>query len=486
MSENKTTATAVVNPCDKVFSKTTVKNYCAAFLGQFACQGLAYAMFSSFLSVVYVNYLGVQPAAISLVMSVGVFVDMITDIIMGNIVDRVHTKWGKIRHWFFWMAVPVALTIGLMWMVPVTASDAVKLIWALVIYNAYCTALTGVRLPAFSIASICSDNSRVRTLLVWIASEGTTVASTVTGWVITPVVQLYQDNPLTGWRLLSWLMAGATLILLLVAGTLVTEKRTGADLERIEAERRAMKHTDKSMSFREQYSYLLRNKYWIRFQLAGIFNGMSMGFMIGSMGYWIQDVLTPAGVAGSNPLGVLTTIMQVPMMIAPFVTLVLIRFMDARNIIIMFLSLSAIFTLSMWGVGISLWPVFVVLMVCRQTVAACSNSCLSVMLTRAIDYGEWKFGVRQEGVGASFSSAINKVTMGIATAILGFVLAASGYTAGATNNSAALNLLFVGLPGICTACAAILYVLSMSGKEWKKIRAELDERHAGELSDAIH
>lgn len=480
-SKEKVAVNNYAAECDKAFSATSIKNYIAAFLGQFGIQGMAYTLFSSYLSVVFTDYLGVGVAKIGLVMSVGVFVDMISDIIMGNIVDRVHTKYGKIKHWFFWMAVPVAVTIALMWMVPVSSSEMVKLIWALVIYNLYCTALTGVRLPTFAMPSVCSDNSRVRTLIVWIASEGTNVAATITGWIITPIVGMYQDNPLQGWRLLSWIMAGITLILLLIAGALITEKRQGADLERIEEERRAMKHTDKSMSLGEQYSYLLRNKYWIFFQLGGVANGMSLGFLIGSMGYWIQHVLVPAGIGGGNPIGLIMTIMNVPMMVAPFAILPLIRFMDAKRIVVMFMAMGAVFSLAMWGVGINIWPAFVLFMILRQCAGSCCNGSVNVLLTRAIDYGEWKFGVRQEGVGSSFSSALNKATMGIATATLGFVLAAAGYSGEAGAEVApALNFCFMGMPGIAMAVATVFYGLSLSGKRWNEMRAELDARHAAD------
>ena len=481
----KAPSAALENPCDKVWSATSIKNYISAFFGQFACQGLAYTLFSSYLSLVYTDYLGVSPAAIGTVMSIGVFIDMASDIVMGNVVDRVHTKWGKVKHWFFWMAIPVAVTIGLMWMAPVSASSAVKLIWALVIYNLYCTALTAVRLPNFAIPSVCSDNSRVRMLLVWIASEGTNIAATITGWLITPIVQIYQGNPLAGWRLLGWLMAGLTLILLFIGGALLTEKRTGADLERIEAERREMRHTEKSMGLGEQYGYLIRNKYWVLFQLGGLFNGMSLGFLIGSMGYWIMHVLTPSGLAGSNPMGLVMTIMNVPMMIAPFLILPLIRFIDSKTIVVTFIGCGAIASLAMWAVGLRSWPLFIFFMVLRQVFGSCVNGSANVLLTRAIDYGEWRFGVRQEGVGSSFGSALQKVSMGISTATLGFVLSASGYSGeGVANASAqgAISFLFMGLPGIAMAIGTVFYALSMGNKEWTKIRSELDERQAAEAA----
>lgn len=481
MSNTPSNNSLAVHECDKVGSLTSIKNYITVFFGQFATQGMAYTMFSSFLIMVYTEQLGVDVAKIGVVMSVGVFVDMISDIVMGNIVDRVHTKWGKVKHWFFWMAFPVAITIGLMWMVPVSASQGVKLVWAMVVYNLYCTFLTGVRLPSFALPSVCSDNSRVRMLLVWIASEGTNIAATVTGWLIYPIVGMYTDNPLTGYRVLAWILAGVTLVLLFVAGALLTEKRDGADLERIEAERKAMKHTEKSMGLAEQYGYLVRNKYWIGYQLAGLCNGMSLGFLIGSMAMWAQHVLGPSGLAGENPFGLMMTIMNVPMMIAPFLILPFIKFVDAKHIVVAFMGLGGIFSLGMWAVGLNIWGLFVFFMIARQCVGSCVNGSQAILLTRAIDYGEWKFGVRQEGVGSSFGSALGKVAMGIATAVLGFVLGAAGYTeAGMTDGAkAALNFLFMGLPGIAMVLGTVFFVIfGMGAKQWTQIRAELDERNA--------
>ncbi len=169
-----------------------------------------------------------------------------------------------------------------------------------------------------------------------------------------------------------------------------------------------MKHTEKAMGLGEQYSYLLRNKYWLLFQGGGLCNGMSLGFLIGSMGYWIQHVLGPSGMAGDNPIGLIMTVMNVPMMVAPFLILPFIKFVDAKNIVVMFMGLGAVFSLGMWACGLKIWWLFVVLMILRQCVGSCVNGSANVLLTRAIDYGEWKFGVRQEGVGSSFSSALNK------------------------------------------------------------------------------
>lgn len=151
---------------------------------------------------------------------------------------------------------------------------------------------------------------------------------------------------------------------------------------------------------------------------------------------------------------------------------------------VVFIGAGAIASLAMWAVGLNIWILFIIFMILRQVFGSCVNGSVNVLLTRAIDYGEWKFGVRQEGVGSSFGSALNKVSMGIATATMGFVLSASGYEAGAVGvgTQNAISFLFMGLPGIAMVCGTVFYALSMGGKQWTTIRAELDERHAAEAA----
>jgi Na+/melibiose symporter-like transporter len=72
-----------------------------------------------------------------------------------------------------------------------------------------------------------------------------------------------------------------------------------------------------------------------------------------------------------------------------------------------------------------------------------------------------------------------KITMGISTATLGFVLSSAGYAGDAMPASAqsAISFLFMGLPGIAMAFATVCYFFfGMSNKEWTKIRGELDAR----------
>jgi GPH family glycoside/pentoside/hexuronide:cation symporter len=108
----------------------------------------------------------------------------------------------------------------------------------------------------------------------------------------------------------------------------------------------------------------------------------------------------------------------------------IIKFFDAKTIVVVCCGGVALFTALMAVTGVGSLTMFFVLMVARQSFGSCMNGSQMVLLTRAIDYGEWKFNIRQEGLGSSFQGAFQKMTMGISTAVLGYVLTSSGYDPG--------------------------------------------------------
>ena len=58
--------------------------------------------------------------------------DGISDLIMGSIIDRTHTKWGKARPWILWTAIPMGLGLVLMFSVPSGLSSGGKMVYAVI------------------------------------------------------------------------------------------------------------------------------------------------------------------------------------------------------------------------------------------------------------------------------------------------------------------------------------------------------------------
>ena len=60
---------------------------------------LIYSAISAFLLVYYTNVIGASAAAAASIIAISKFLDGISDLAMGYIVDHTHSKWGKARPW---------------------------------------------------------------------------------------------------------------------------------------------------------------------------------------------------------------------------------------------------------------------------------------------------------------------------------------------------------------------------------------------------
>ena len=101
---------------------------------------LVNAVLASYLNVFYTDVLkltGVWGGAFLMVFPiVSKIIDAITNIVMGQIVDRTRTKEGKARPWLLLSAILMPITGVLLFTVP-TASETVQVIWIMVSYNLF-------------------------------------------------------------------------------------------------------------------------------------------------------------------------------------------------------------------------------------------------------------------------------------------------------------------------------------------------------------
>ena len=72
-------------------------------------QGMIYAMMSSYISDYYLNVLQLAPMFVLLLMLLARVWDAINDPLMGVIVDRRTTKWGKMKPYILFASIPVGV-----------------------------------------------------------------------------------------------------------------------------------------------------------------------------------------------------------------------------------------------------------------------------------------------------------------------------------------------------------------------------------------
>jgi GPH family glycoside/pentoside/hexuronide:cation symporter len=452
--------------------KTNAKNYLAIAFGILAAQGLGVAYINSFLSFVYSEFIGVSVAIVGIVLSVGTLVDGLSDFGMGIVIDRVQTKYGKAKHWFLYMAVPLALTTVLVFFCPTGASLPVKVVYLVVIYNLYCTAVTAVRLPVNTMPALISNSPKVRATASFFVAVSATVGQIIVNSCVDPVVNFFGGG-LLGYRVFLIILAVVMLVLCLAAFFLAKEVRSGDELTK--------KETARSQgNIWNQIKNLFKNKYWLIQQGMTIPFFFVSGICMGCMVYFCNFVL-----GGMQFMGPMTLCTMGGMMLGAVITLPISRRVDGRTVCLCAGLLGIISAVVQYLFVYNNTTLFFVGMLLSGLACGGCTAMDAAMTARTIDYGEWKTGNRQEGLCYSGKAVCQKIAAALAAAFLGFVLKAAGYVEGGAGMNAvsdsvihAIVFLMVIVPGILFVIYTVsAYFFKLTDKRVEEIQAELRQRN---------
>lgn len=151
---------------------------------------------SMMLQKFYSDIMGVSVGIVGIMMMAARFVDAVTDVTMGQIVDRSKpTKYGKFKPWILRMCGPVAVASLLMyasWFADMGMTF--KIVWMFgtyLLWGSVC--YTGINIPYGSMASALSEHPRDRAQLSNWRTIGAMLAGTFIG-VILPLLVYYTDS----------------------------------------------------------------------------------------------------------------------------------------------------------------------------------------------------------------------------------------------------------------------------------------------------
>lgn len=182
--------------------------------GDTACN-VVFGMISTLLTLFYTDYVGINAATIGLIMLISRMFDGVSDAIMGILVERTKSKWGKSRPWILWMSVPFAISAVLLFAVP-HSTAMVQAIYIFVTYNLINTVCyTAINLPYSSLSAMMTRISSERDMLsvvrMGLSPFGRILAVTCT----MPVVKLFGNNQ-SAWIKTMTIWASIAFILLLI------------------------------------------------------------------------------------------------------------------------------------------------------------------------------------------------------------------------------------------------------------------------------
>lgn len=161
--------------------------------GDVACN-VIFGMIGTLLTLFYTDYVGINPATVGLVMLLSRLFDGVSDLVMGIIVERTNSKWGKSRPWILWMSIPYALSAVLLFTVPHT-TGIVQAVYLFVTYN-FCTTIcyTAINLPYGSLSAMMTRISSERDMLSIVRMGLSPIGRIVAVTFTLPLVKLFGDD----------------------------------------------------------------------------------------------------------------------------------------------------------------------------------------------------------------------------------------------------------------------------------------------------
>lgn len=430
-------------------------------LGDSACN-VVYGLCSTLLTFFYTDYVGVNPLTVGMVFLLTRVFDGVSDIIMGFIVDRTKSKWGKARPWILWMAVPYAVTFVLLFLIPANASNMVHAIYIFVTYNLVNTIVyTALNLPYSTMASLITRDEKSRaSTQAWRIFCGPGGKMVVTVSTL-PLVRMF-GNDQRAWIIVASIFAVVALILLLVCFFNIEERVV------IEA---AEKET---VSVGQNLKALFSNQYWaICLGLWGFM--VMMSTVSGTITtyyckYLLGDETLYSLIYAAELIAQCVIVLIVPMFVERFgkrnLTMYGIFLVIAAQVVWMASPLNftvAMVSAVMRGIGVApLW------------------ACVFPMIADSAEFGQWKTHVRQDGMIFSAASVGSKVGGGLSSAGIGLLMTSVGYDGLAAVQTETVMVMIKNIclyaPVFFSVIIIVLCLLYKLDKIYPQVIAELKER----------
>ena len=439
--------------------KLSFKTRLSYSFGDLACN-ILFAATANMAAYVYTKGVGMSAAVVGTILLLSRVFDGFSDAIMGVIVDRTKSKYGKARVWVLRMIIPFGAAAVLMFMVPAQASEMVQAIYVFITYNFAVTIVyTALNLPYGTMAVRMTSSQNERTVLnmyrMCIAPIGAVI---VTAFTLPMANRLGGDQK--AWIMIAVGYAVIAMILLLICFLNCKEQ------ENVEEESQ-----DTEIPVGKSIGALFRNKYWLI--VAGMFILWGVYFSLNGMmvSYYAQYVL-----GDNEQVTLLTLAEKIPLILSVLIAAPFVKKWGKRNV-----SMVGSLTFLVGAALMALYPqnllYLTVGLIIRGIGGGIVGALIYGLLADTVEYGHWYTGIRNEGVCYCASAVGYKLGGGLTNALCGFVMDMNGFDGMAAVNPAsamaAIQGLYLLVPFIAYGGIALFLIFYHLDKEYSYVENEL-------------
>lgn len=445
-------------------------DYMADMSGQFAL-GLVGNLVGQ-LTYFYTDKVGLTVGGVGIVMAIAKFVDALTDVWFGNVVEQSKGGNEKYYKWMLRMMVPMAAILILLFTVPIQMGQVPALIYVLVT-NVLLTAVayTLISTPFAAAMIVRTKSQDERSNMGIFRAIGSYLSGMIMVIVIIPIT-----NALGGTQN-AWIKFGVILALVVFLCLLLCY-RNGSKAIRDLGDNLEVEYAEEGdkTPFKEAMGMLFRNKYWVivllfnvitavtnaisavssTYYCKWIFGNDNLVALIGGVGFAgtivgfaiSKPIINKLGVKGAINFGLLGTV--VAMIVRCF----------APNSIVMFTATGVI-----------------------SSIMQMPLMCLyGVLLGMAVDYNEYKYDNKLVAISSGAVGFGGKVGSGIGSVVLSLFLVLGSYDASLSAATTSMKYSIYGFSNFLPIAINLLMFFVFRGFDLEEklpaMRAEVEARHA--------
>ena len=437
-----------------------------------------------YLSLFFTKVFEIPPAAVStMILFLGIW-DTVNDPLMGGLIDKTRTRYGKLRPYLLFVPLPLAIATIMLFAGPEILADAksttVKIIYMYISYFIWELFYTLGDVPFWSMSAAISPSPSDRTRVI---SSARFLSSLIGGLSTTMLVVMMDLSNKGVWQIT---LAQDFLILAVIAGVFGMGLFSLAGFKT----RERVVQSVKEPSLIDNFKVLVKNKPLLLIIIGNVlssFGGISGVFQT----YYYSEVLD---------LNSAVLWITLPGTLLGFITYLLIpklkEKLDNKHIVMANIIFNAVLGVIIFFCGLGFYKTNVVavsllLMVqffLQSFFQTVNNVIPTEMIGDTVDYMEWKTGKRNEGVSFSVLTFVGKLTGSLSTSVGTALLPLIGltFTKNAAGESVAVKgehtdlwiwALFILIPKLLGLVTLIPYAFyDLNGKKLKQIRSELKVR----------
>ena len=455
-------------PADPSAARLSVRERLSYGVGDIG-GNLVFGLISSFLLFYLTDTVGVGAAIAGTLLLFGRILDGTMDLIVGTLIDKTSTRWGKARPWILFSAPFLVATFILLFNVPAGLGSTGKEIYSFVFYF-LCLGVGFVcsNLAYHTLLSVITSNSKMRVSLTVIRTACALVAALAVNAITIPIVGAFGGGQ-QGWSSTVLIYGALSLITLLVV-FFGTKERVKPVRESDLSAKRPLREL-LGILFRNRYFYLGFAFFFLTYILSG---------SAGAGVYFAKDVLGDATL-----FSLLSIATLLPLIVGIWFMPVIIGRFGKRGPILVGIAIGLV------GVAITfIDPTNLALVLTGSLIRSVGGvpaaAAMFALIADIVDYGEWKSGVRVDGMTYAAATAGQNFGAGLGAALVGWLLAAGGYNASAPTQAASATsievFLYLGLPGIVLVLQAVIIYFLRTDRTIPQMTREMAERRTASVS----